>query len=314
MGAAMPVRTSVAGAWLFGLVACHEPRPRCSIGQGDFAATYRLVSGSGDCALLRGERLGVQAYYSPKSAADPRPDYERASIGIQPQSITDLLTASAGSAQPNADDLPYSLGAFASAQPGPDDFCVVPSLSRARLRLPAIAAQSDACDASDQPAVDLTYEWSNVRVYTTAAAYGTQLSADLRYTQDGCTAVYEVRAVSPAVSCGMMQDEGGDDANDGAGDPRGGGLDGSSLDAGPPPEANAGARADAGGVGGPDEDGGCPPPAPLAPPPPPDDSACWAADPARGRPLGSGINDEFAVHCDPDLLLCVLDREPPSLR
>ena len=47
-----------------------------------------------------------------------------------------------------------------------------------------------------EPAVSIRYEFSNVRVYTTASAIGTQLSADLTYTKDGCTATYRVAANS----------------------------------------------------------------------------------------------------------------------
>lgn len=42
----------------------------------------------------------------------------------------------------------------------------------------------------------------------------------------------------------------------------------------------------------------------------PNDVACCAADLEKGRPYGSGINPDFKVKCDPDLLLCVLDWTP----
>ncbi len=315
------------------ICACDQPRPRCSIAQGDFAATYTLVSGEGDCATLRGEVLGVQAYYAKTSDRNPRPDYEHASIGIQPQSITDLLGGTGGCGEPDPSDAPYSFGGFASAEPGADDFCIVPTLSSARLRLPAIAGQVNACMCVPaRPAVDVSYEWSNVRVYTTAAAHGTQLAGDLRYTKDGCTATYRVQAVYPAVACGALveppaesdggaaeedaaADEGGlpDVADGGADFDAGLGGDG-GLDASTEPEADeGGASADDAPA---EDDAACSPPedepAPMVMP---DDTACLqTADPAHGRAIGSGISDAFAVRCDPDLLLCVLSGEPPSLR
>jgi hypothetical protein len=48
----------------------------------------------------------------------------------------------------------------------------------------------------------------------------------------------------------------------------------------------------------------------------PDASRCDPeADPAHGRPVGSGINPDFKddVECDAELLLCVLKRAPPQL-
>ncbi|MFO0590370.1 MAG: hypothetical protein U0441_22700 [Polyangiaceae bacterium] len=43
---------------------------------------------------------------------------------------------------------------------------------------------------------------------------------------------------------------------------------------------------------------------------PNDAACCGVADPAAGRPEASGINPDFKVKCDPDLLLCVLDWKP----
>jgi len=43
----------------------------------------------------------------------------------------------------------------------------------------------------------------------------------------------------------------------------------------------------------------------------PDDTRCCAkADPANGRPFGSGLHPDFRVKCDPALLVCVLDWKP----
>ena len=38
------------------------------------------------------------------------------------------------------------------------------------------------------------------------------------------------------------------------------------------------------------------------------------ADPSKNRPTGSGISPEIAYRCDPDLMLCVLAKEPPSFK
>jgi hypothetical protein len=58
------------------------------------------------------------------------------------------------------------------------------------------------------PGTDIKYEWSNVRVRVTTAYEGTQMVADLKYTQDGCTAEYTVVGLWPAVSCAAKDPSG----------------------------------------------------------------------------------------------------------
>jgi hypothetical protein len=61
----------------------------------------------------------------------------------------------------------------------------------------------------------------------------------------------------------------------------------------------------------------CPPPMMMMPPPgpmvPSQDLCSPYANPDAGLATGSGINPDYAVVCDPNLLLCVLAKEPPSL-
>jgi hypothetical protein len=254
--------------------ACSQPEPVCSVARGTFAATYELVEGEGDCALLTGELLGVQAYNQQQSSSNTRPNYRDSSIAIQPQSITDLLGASAGLVEPNTADTPYALGDFAGAEPS-GDYCTAPTLSTSRLRLPVVPEQEiDACTtAPEQPAVDVAYEFANVRVINTARNYGTKLEADLTYTNGGCVAKYKVRAVYPAVAC----------------------------DAAVYPEPSSEPIAT-------DDNGD--PICPAAPDPvepvPSDDLCSPVAIPERGVIAGSGISGDFAVQCDPVLLHCVL--------
>ena len=266
------------------LLACaDEPKPKCTVAHGNFAATYTLVSGDGECAQLKGELLGVQAYNAQTSKTDKRPDFDRVSIGIQPISITGVLQSAV---MPNPDDNPFALGDFDSAEPRSDGFCTAPKLSVARLRHPEIPEQSDMCTMTPAvPALDVTYKFSDVRVYTTARALGTQLSAKLTYTQNGCTAKYDVRALYPAVSCGMPPS--------------------APSDAGTPPMMSSDEDAGAGA----DEDAGCPPSSPPSGPMLAHSDECSAkVDPT------SGLSPDYAIRCDPELQLCVLKHDPPSLR
>lgn len=256
------------------IVGCSQPDPTCSVASGVFAARYELVEGEGDCAGLTGELLGVQAYSQPTSASNPRPNYRNASIGIQPQSITDLLGASAGVVEPDPADTPYGLGKFASSKPS-NDYCSVPEVSEARVRLPDIPEQAiDECTTSPaQPSVDVSYVFENVEIIDTAEHYGTKLTADLTYRNGGCTAKYRVRAVYPAHPC--------------------------DAQVYPEPSSDP-IETDANG------DPICPAPSEPLEPVASDDLCSPVARPDLGIPTGSGISADYAVECDPVLLHCVL--------
>jgi hypothetical protein len=51
------------------------------------------------------------------------------------------------------------------------------------------------------PPTDLKYEWSNLQFYVTAAATGTQMTADVKITLNGCEATYKAIGMWPAVNC-----------------------------------------------------------------------------------------------------------------
>ena len=73
------------------------------------------------------------------------------------------------------------MGALVTTQAAADGFCRAPKFSVARLRLAAVPAHEvDMCtSAPAAPAYDVSYAFSNVRVYYTPAAIGTQFAADL---------------------------------------------------------------------------------------------------------------------------------------
>lgn len=51
------------------------------------------------------------------------------------------------------------------------------------------------------PPTDLSYQWSNIAFYVTAAAPGTQFTADVEITLNGCSATYKAVGMWPAVEC-----------------------------------------------------------------------------------------------------------------
>jgi hypothetical protein len=322
-------------AALFGLAALlsscsDQPKVRCAAARGQFAASYKLVSGSGDCSTLPGDMLGVGTYNSAR--ADGTPNWDDATIAIQPYALA-ALTAGAPPAM--AGDSLFSLGHFTAAEPNADRFCEVPQLSAAQVRLPAVTMASvDAMGnvTCPGPAQDVKYVWSNVRVVVSAAVLGTELAADLTYTANGCTAQYRVWAVSPAVSCaGPIPEVPPDDA----------GADGATADvadartsdvadsraADVVVDASADSAASAGNDAGPNgsdatgtadgggTDGGLPPactePPAVTPAPPLDPTLCSPyPNLEKNRPLGSGLNPDSLITCDPATFFCVLARDP----
>jgi hypothetical protein len=241
--------------------ACDQPRVKCVSARGDFAAKYTLVQGTGECASVKGEVIGFQSYNA--RAGDGTPDFSKSTVALQPDTMGTLASRAELSTISDADATHklYSLGSFATAEPGPDDFCAVPTLSVAEQKLAAAPAiLPDPADPEDmgspeQAETAIKYEWSNVRIYVNPSAIGTQMVGDLRYTRDGCTATYRVAGVYPAHPCANEDTKKADDR-----------------------------------LCAPD------------------------ADPDHGIESGSGINPDFPVKCDEDLLLCVLTKEPPALK
>jgi hypothetical protein len=100
---------------------------------------------------------------------------------------------------------PYSKGDWSSSQPGSDEFCDVLSMNPTEQHLGPIAANPDAGTAAS-PAINVKYQWSNVRFYNTPASPGTQLVADLTYTKiigdaGACEAKFHAVGLWPSISC-----------------------------------------------------------------------------------------------------------------
>lgn len=238
---------------------CEQQAPKCAAGRGAFATKYRVVSGPPECGDLKGEMLGIATYSA--SASDLKPDFDRASIAIQSESIglrrANAERAGITDADPNHKT--YAYGAFTTAEPV-NDFCEVPTLTVANQSLPEVAAD-EKNNIAAQTETAVSYEWKNVQIYVTPSAYGTQMSGDLTLTTNGVACQYSVIGLYPYVHCGV------EDPNN------------------------------------PDNEI-------------PDDRLCDAEpNAAEGRPTGSGINPDFPVKCDPDLFVCVLDKDTiPALR
>jgi hypothetical protein len=158
--------------------------PQCVVAKGTFATVYTPKSTT-TCTPLKPEVVGLEKYFTEDAAM-------KDTVALRVRRVGDMLLKSTGTSptvtlDPDAPVAPHSVGEMTEV-PGPDNFCEVPTLGATRL-------------AARTPALSLTYAWSNLRVYNTAEIPGTQFTADLTYTENGCTAEYSVKGIWPLVTC-----------------------------------------------------------------------------------------------------------------
>lgn len=164
-----------------------QPPIGCPVQSLDWSATYKPKAPSA-CGVKAGEQLGIQKFSTP--SGDER-------LVIKPATLAALDERDPGR-------LAYSLGALAK-EADAEGFCSATDV--------AVAEKRAAADSTENlPAVEVSYRWSNVRVLAIPLAPGTQMVADLEYTENGCTAEYEVWAMWPGdVDCA---NEAGEPDND----------------------------------------------------------------------------------------------------
>jgi hypothetical protein len=158
--------------------ACETAQPPigCPVQSLTWSATYK-PKGPSACPAKAGEQLGIQKFSTPTGDEQ---------LSIKPETLVAL-----GERDP--EHLAYSIGALAK-EADAEGFCSA-EVALAEKRAPAIESEG-------LPAKNVAYRWSNVRILSTAQAPGTQMVADLEYTEDGCTAQYEVWGMWPGdVDC-----------------------------------------------------------------------------------------------------------------
>ncbi|EAU67451.1 MlpA [Stigmatella aurantiaca DW4/3-1] len=154
-----------------------QPDIGCPVQSLTWVATYHPV-GTHSCGNKAGEQLGVSKYFSPQGESQ---------FAIKPATLSAL-----DGRDPQRPS--YSQAAMPE-EANAEGFCVVPSL-------PEMRKQAEADPTGAEPAVSVSYRWSNVRIVSQPVIPGTQFVADLEYTENGCTAAYEVWAMWPGdVSC-----------------------------------------------------------------------------------------------------------------
>lgn len=189
-------------------VSCTQPKINCTTGHGGFAMKYTLKgaqSGTGDCDKLKGEIVGLEKY-NPQRTSDPgHQDFTKATLAVRTSDLGELAAEAEGVGVMDESRNLDSVGDFTSADPDANGVCTVSMLSAATQKLPAFSTPPTDDDPMGKmyPATDKKYEWSNIRVYATTAYPGTQLVAQMTYSDNitGCSATYDVIGLYPAVGC-----------------------------------------------------------------------------------------------------------------
>lgn len=208
-------------ALLAGLAGCQQPKMNCTTGRGDFAVAYKLTKGeeASPCGGFKGDVVGMQTYFAGKDLdGDDRNDlpvYGEGSIGIRPLylgSIVDNALTNMVEVE-DAIHAPGAVGDFEGPLPDAEDICVVERAATAEVSIPLIpevpAVEDDPETEEDEsaeaipeiPPTTVQYVWSDLEFLVTPDAQGTQFRGKLKFTQDTCTAEYDVSGVYPAVHC-----------------------------------------------------------------------------------------------------------------
>jgi hypothetical protein len=183
-----------------------QPRPQCKAARLPFNAKYFVTAMEGACEgrVLTAEVLNVQSF-----APDRRKAAGLPSMAIEPASVERALSAADEAMVAVPTRAEYSLGKFSTVEATDDDTCTVPVMDRdTRISVPAIPADLTVMPPRDAvEAVDLTYQWRNVRVLVSAPSNGIHFGADLTRTSgtgaEVCKVTYKVSAVYPSVPCGV---------------------------------------------------------------------------------------------------------------
>ncbi|MCP3138858.1 hypothetical protein [Pyxidicoccus xibeiensis] len=190
-----------AGSMLAGC-DLEQPEAPCFVQDaGNWYAKYDLVSeprtaAGAACTVVPpiAERLGIYKFVDPEKPNEPI-------ITIRPAGLAGLGARDSGPSTRQT-----ATGQLAT-EPDADDFCSGSNFSVATVDAAVVPAVPDnpATTANEArpavPATTITYEFSNVRVYSAPSSPGTQMTGELKYTRDGCTSTYVIRAIWPAAAC-----------------------------------------------------------------------------------------------------------------
>lgn len=209
--------TSLSLGVLFALGGCKavQPKPQCKAQPADYAAKYEPQGQPPmGCDVLKGEVLHFQ-YYQPKPGTTGLP-----SVAIEPASVSDAVQAGEDAkvdvmadedaASANAY---FSLGKYTDVNPDDNDICSAPKLNDTHVTVAMIPADPTMMGSMPTDAVDLTYQWSNLKMLVRPDSNGVYFTANLVRKAGDCSVTYKVTGVQGApvdgsasvAYCGDMQ-------------------------------------------------------------------------------------------------------------
>ncbi len=141
------------------------------------------------------ELMGVYKYVNPQTGD--------AQLALRPAALVSRAVADTTTTPQDQ----TSLGSLDNTLQS-DDFCNATNFAPAFVNV----AASDTA-----PANTIRYEFSNVRVYSAAEAPGTQFTGEVKFTSNGCTSSYVMRAVWPPSPCDTTATEPADNCGAGSG-------------------------------------------------------------------------------------------------
>jgi hypothetical protein len=218
----MNIRRLYKGITVFGVLCAafanthcaSEPAIKCAITSGaGGAARYKMtaVAKMGACGfdfpfavggVDVGEKLAIENY--PPVNTDPNRDQEVATIAVRSVYVGNRLSL-AGTIDDNLPSI--AQGKFTAVYPDGNDLCHVDTFGLATADLPQESMDSDGNAITPPlPATHIEYQWSNWRTIVKPSSIGGQSFAHLKYTQDGCTAEYDVAILTPEVDCSSNDD------------------------------------------------------------------------------------------------------------
>lgn len=144
---------------------------------------------------LKGEALGVFKFTDPDKA-------NSSVLTLRPQGLY-----SRASRDPGDPALQNAIGKL-DDETDAQDFCGANEFNPATVN-----ATSNATEG----ATSISYQFANIKVYSSPDAPGTQLTGDLTYTRDGCTAQFTARAMWPAKPCDPESEKQSEKCGEGSG-------------------------------------------------------------------------------------------------
>lgn len=188
---------AAAGVAMGWAAACNveQPPAACPIPHTSIFVKYTPQDRTvGACAEIPGEFWTLSKYNVPGETTNR--------LGVFPEGAA----AFQGDERLDDNDNIIAIGDFDFA--ATEGFCSGSGFAPATITVPEVSEMLADGGTDVTPAANLTYDIQELRLAGTTQVPGTQFTGRMKYSQDGCTATYDLLGISPAVDC-CQQDEDG---------------------------------------------------------------------------------------------------------